>query len=246
MSSCGRRRRRSCRMPSATAVSSRNSCGWRPASPMKRPEPRSTLPAARLALAYPATDRGRRAELLPFGSPGGRDASMPLLVLLSTALLVLLVATLNVAALSLARGIGRLREASLRVALGAGRARLVRLHLIESGLVTIGGVALGLAFASILLDLLKALHRVPAACRRRHRWSPAAVRRGARGGVHARRRGAAGAAGATLRRRAGAARGRTAILGSRSRPLARRHRHCRSDRRGGRARRPRACSPKAW
>jgi putative ABC transport system permease protein len=117
--------------------------------------------AARLALAYPATDRGRRAELLPFGSPGGRDASMPLLVLLSTALLVLLVATLNVAALSLARGIGRLREASLRVALGAGRARLVRLHLIESGLVTIGGVALGLAFASILLDLLKAFIPFP-------------------------------------------------------------------------------------
>jgi putative ABC transport system permease protein len=114
------------------------------------------LTATRLAQAYPDTDRGRRAQLLPFGSPGQRNAGMPLLVLLSIALLVLLIATLNVAALSLARGIGRLREASLRVSLGAGRGRLVRLHLLESGLVTIGGVALGLAIASLGLDLLKA------------------------------------------------------------------------------------------
>jgi putative ABC transport system permease protein len=112
--------------------------------------------ATRLAQAYPDTDRGRRAQLLPFGSPGQRHAGTPLLVLLSTALLVLLIATLNVAALSLARGIGRLREASLRVSLGAGRGRLVRFHLFESGLVTIGGVVLGLVLASLGLDLLKA------------------------------------------------------------------------------------------
>ena len=42
------------------------------------------------------------------------------------------------------------------MSLGAGRGRLVRLHLLESGLVTIGGVALGLALASLGLDLLKA------------------------------------------------------------------------------------------
>ena len=111
---------------------------------------------SRLAQDHPDTDRGRTATLSEFASPERRGARLPLLVLLGAALLVLLVSTLNVAALSLTRGIGRLREASLRVALGAGRMRLVQLHLIESGMLAAAGVVAGLVVASLGLDLLKA------------------------------------------------------------------------------------------
>ncbi|GMR14218.1 MAG: ABC transporter permease [Gemmatimonadota bacterium] len=73
--------------------------------------------------------------------PAVRRAS---LVLFGAAFLVLMIASANLAALLLSRGLARQREMAIRRALGSSRARLVREALIESGLLGLSGGALGL------------------------------------------------------------------------------------------------------
>lgn len=69
--------------------------------------------------------------------------------------LVLLIACVNVAGMMLARNEARLAELNVRAAMGAGRARLVRMLAIESGMLALIATVFGLVLAQVLLSLVR-------------------------------------------------------------------------------------------
>jgi len=102
----------------------------------------------RLEKDFPDTDRGHTNELVPLWKTpfnGAGNMTSTLAITMAVVFLVLLIACANVSNLLLARGLLRRHEMAMRLALGAGRGRLVR-QLVTEGLLlslmaTVGGIA---------------------------------------------------------------------------------------------------------
>jgi putative ABC transport system permease protein len=104
--------------------------------------------ARRLEQAYPDANKGLGVNVVPFYLQlTGRNVRSALWILFGAVVFVLLIACTNVANLMLARSIAREREMAIRLALGAGRMRLIRQLLTESSLLALLAGAVGLLIA---------------------------------------------------------------------------------------------------
>ena len=93
--------------------------------------------------------RGDNVRVAVLHAENTRSIRKPLLLLFGAVVIVLLIASTNVAALLFARGVQKQRELAVRSALGASRWDTMRPALVESALLTVVSVIVGLALASL-------------------------------------------------------------------------------------------------
>ena len=93
----------------------------------------------------------------PLSDQAGQKVERVLLILSGAVLLVLVIATVNVASLLVARTSGRRRELAIRAALGAGRARIARQLVTEHVVLAVAGTAIGLVIAYWTTQVMLAL-----------------------------------------------------------------------------------------
>jgi len=131
----------------------------RPGVNRQRAETTLSAIAAQLSREYPATNRAQAVSLSPAADKGKALVGAIILSLVS---LVLLIACANVAGIRLAQGEARRREFAMRLALGAGRWRLLRQLLAEGLLLALVAAGLGLLLARVLMQAIpEALPSLP-------------------------------------------------------------------------------------
>jgi putative ABC transport system permease protein len=111
--------------------------------------------AANLARTYSASDQDESAQMVPLVDRVDSKTRGPLWTLLFAVLALLAIGCVNAAGLLLARGVKREREMAMRVAIGAGRQRLLGQVLTESLLMAGLGALGGVLLANLLLQGMK-------------------------------------------------------------------------------------------
>ncbi len=113
--------------------------------------------AAQLAAAYPDTNNGLGARIMPLHEAVVGDVTRVLWLLQAAVLVLLAVAAANVAHLLIGRAVSRGHDLAVRVSLGAARADLARQMFGEALAYALPGGVLGLLLAAWGVDLLVAL-----------------------------------------------------------------------------------------
>ena len=148
----------------ASLLRNSNSAQVRALRIFARLKPGVSIPAAQmdvdlamLALQreFPQSFGGITTRVVPIRTAVAGDARPRLLVLMGAAAFVLLIACANVAGILLARALARDHELSVRVALGAGRPRLIRQFLAEGAVLAVVGAGLGLLVAQAGIRVLR-------------------------------------------------------------------------------------------
>lgn len=130
----------------------------RPGVTLEAAQDETTRIASEISRQFPGYgNAGRVFRLVSLHGDHVREIRAPLLTLFAGVAILLAIACVNVAALLVARAASRSRETALRMALGAGRVRLLRQCLVEGLLLTgLGGLA-GVVVGQVGLKVLLAL-----------------------------------------------------------------------------------------
>lgn len=130
----------------------------RPDATLDRARADMVIVAGELRRVYPDANENLGVNVVPLQvQVNGRSVPFMLTILFGAVMFVLLIACANVANLLLARGLARKREISVRMALGAGRRRIVRQLLTESVLLSCLAGGLGLAVVAWSIPALTAI-----------------------------------------------------------------------------------------
>ncbi len=120
----------------------------RPGVTLAQANAQASAIASQLEAEFPTTNRGIGAEVMPYGRVIlGPEIYGLLYTMLAAGIGVLLIACVNVSNLLVARASLRRREVAVRMALGAGRHRVVRQHLTEVLVLATAGGALGVVLS---------------------------------------------------------------------------------------------------